>query len=188
MLYFTLPEDSSNVDILSIIQTGACHESGVYKLCNVLPINTRYWKREQVGSIKFVCPPEHAFNHQLAERMSRFIDSLAAAWHLAVVPVEYYFADDIDRVAKALGFDYWPGEGNTHGARGFVDFGVNGSGMSPLGSASPTVGDRGTGDSSLRPSDGASGAHADGAEVLYVQRAVGANQACALAAFRFPPK
>ena len=121
MLYFPSSEDSGNVDILSIIQTGACRENGAYKLCNVLPTNTRYWKREQVGSIKFVCPPEHAFNRQIAERMSRFIDSLAAAWHLAVVPVEYYFADDIDRVAKTLGFDYWPGEGNIRGARGFVD-------------------------------------------------------------------
>jgi len=122
MFYSSSLKDSGRVSVGSIIQTGAQYDNGSYKLCNVLPINTRYWRKEQVGSIKFVFPPEHQFDRALAERMSRFIDSLAAAWQIAVVPTEYYFADDIDRVAKALGFDYWPAEGNISGPRGFTDF------------------------------------------------------------------
>lgn len=121
MFYNSTPKDSGKVNVISIIQTGARLENGSYKLCNVLPINTRYWKKEQVGSIKFVFPPDHQFNRKLAERMSQFTDSLAAIWQMLVVPVDYYFADDIDRVAKALGFDYWPSEGNRSGPRGFVD-------------------------------------------------------------------
>ncbi|MBI4547275.1 MAG: hypothetical protein HY707_04790 [Ignavibacteriae bacterium] len=121
MLYNSLPRDSGKVSVVSIIQTGARLENGTYKLCNVLPINTRHWEKEQVGSIKFVFPPDHVFNGTLAERMNQFIDSVAAVWQITVVPIEYYFADDIDRVAKALGFDYWPAEGNIIGPRGFMD-------------------------------------------------------------------
>jgi hypothetical protein len=121
MFYNTLPEDSGKVSVISVIQTGARLENRYYKLCNVLPINTRDWTKEQVGSIKFVFPPEHQFDRMLAERMSRFIDSLADVWQIAHVPTDYYFADDLDRVAKALGFDYWPAEGNNSGASGFTD-------------------------------------------------------------------
>jgi len=53
--------------------------------------------------------------------MSSFIDSLAAIWQIPPVQTDYCFADDIDRVAKALGFDYWPAEGNEIGPRGFTD-------------------------------------------------------------------
>lgn len=121
MFYGLSPNDSGKVSVVSIFQTGARLEDGSYKLCNVLPINTRYWKKEQVGSIKFVFPPDHQFNRVLAERMNQFIDSLATVWQIAVVPIEYYFADDFDRVAKALGFDYYPAEGNISGRRGFTD-------------------------------------------------------------------
>jgi hypothetical protein len=114
--------DSCQYNPLSIIQTGARLEDGSYKLCNVLSINTRHWHKEQVGSIKFVFPQDHIFNCALAERMSRFVDSLAALWQLPVVNTAYYFADNLDCVAKALGFDYWPAEGNISGVRGFTDF------------------------------------------------------------------
>ena len=121
MFYFSSLRDSCEASVVSIIQTGAKLENGSYKLCNVLPINTKYWQKEPVGSIKFVCPHDHVFNRVLAVRMNRFVDSLATEWKLQVVPVEYYFADELDRVAKALGFDYWPAEGNISGRRGFTE-------------------------------------------------------------------
>ena len=121
MFYVSSPKDSGRVTVCSIIQTGAQDDNGSTKLCNVLPINTRFWHKEHVGNIRFVFPPDHTFNRVLAERMNRFVDSLAAVWQLHVVPIEYYFADDLDRVSKALGFDYWPAEGNISGRRGFTD-------------------------------------------------------------------
>ncbi|MBI1803164.1 MAG: hypothetical protein HY033_12075 [Ignavibacteriae bacterium] len=121
MFYNSPPKDSGKVSVIIIFQTGARLENGSYKLCNVLPINTRFWKKEQVGSIKYIFPPDHQFNRVLAERMNRFIDSLAAAWQTPVAPVEYYFADDLDRVAKALGFDYYAAEGNIRGPGGYTD-------------------------------------------------------------------
>lgn len=120
MFYKLFPRDSGNVTVINIFQTGARLENGTYKLCNVLPINTRYWKKEQVDSITFIFPPEHQFNRELAERMNRFIDSLAAVWQIPVVPVKYYFADEFDRVAKAVGLDNYPGEG-TIGTGGYTD-------------------------------------------------------------------
>jgi hypothetical protein len=121
MIYYSTPNDSGKINVFSITQTGARKENGVLTLSNALPINTRYWTKEQIGSIKFVFPPEHPFNRARAERMNRFIDSLATLWQIPVMPVEYYFADDLDRVAKALGFDYYPAEGNAIGPRGFTD-------------------------------------------------------------------
>jgi hypothetical protein len=121
MFYAFSPKDSGRVTVSSIIHTAARLENGSYKLCNVLPINTRYWHKEQVGSIKFVFPLDHVFNRGLAEHVNRFVDSLTTVWQLKVVPIEYYFADDLDRVSKALGFDYWPAEGNISGRRGFTD-------------------------------------------------------------------
>lgn len=121
MFYVSPPKDSGRVTVRSIIQTAARLENGSYKLCNVLPINTRYWHKEHIGNIKFIFPQDHAFNRALAERMNRFVDSLAAIWKVHAVPIEYYFADELDRVSKALGFDYWPAEGNISGRRGFTD-------------------------------------------------------------------
>ena len=122
MFYVAPHGDSGSVTVCSIIQTGARMEKGSYKLCNALPINTRYWETEQVGSIRYIFPQDHQFNRALAASMNRFVDSLAGVWHLEVVPIDYYFADDLDRVAKALGFDYWPAEGNISGRRGFTDY------------------------------------------------------------------
>ena len=113
--------DSSEFFVRNIFQVAARIENGSYKLCNVLPINSRYWHKEEVGSIKFVFPPDHEFNRPLAEHMYKFIDSLAALWHLEIKPTQYYFADDLDRVCKVLGMDYWPAEGNIRAPRGFVD-------------------------------------------------------------------
>lgn len=121
MFYWLPPVDSGKVCVITILQTGARLENGTLKLCNVLPINTRYWKKEQVGSITFIFPQDHQFNRALAERMNRFIDSLATAWKIPVVPTEYYFADDRDRVFKAAGLDYFPAEGNIHGPGGYTD-------------------------------------------------------------------
>lgn len=121
MFYVSSPKDSGRVTVCSIIQIAARLENGSYKLCNVLPINTRFWHKERVGNIKFVFPPDHAFNRALAERMNRFVDSIATSWQLQALPIEYYFANDLDRVCKALGFDYWPAEGNISGRRGFTD-------------------------------------------------------------------
>jgi len=123
MFYLSKPGDVPDVNVLEILQTGVRLEGERYKLCNVLSINTQSWQREQLGRVKFVFPPEHKFNRVLAERMNQFVDSLGKAWELPIVPIEYYFADNINRVAKALGFDYWPAESNVKsGPRGFVDF------------------------------------------------------------------
>ncbi|MGB6648020.1 MAG: hypothetical protein WBG01_05735, partial [Bacteroidota bacterium] len=68
-----------------------------------------------------VFPPDHTFNDALAARMNNFVDSLTKDWQIPIFPIVYYFAEDMERVIKALGFDYWPAEGNEIGPRGVVD-------------------------------------------------------------------
>ena len=119
MFYLSDPGGVPDLNVLEILQTGVQLEDGLPKLCNVLPINTRSWHTEQVGKIKFVFPPDHVFNHELAVRSSRFVDSLCLIWDTSSKPIQYYFADELDRVYKALGMDYWPLDGKADG--GYVD-------------------------------------------------------------------
>ena len=110
-----------SIGVSSIIRTGACLENGTYKLCNVLSIDTKRWGHESVGNITFVFPPEHRFDSSLARSMRKSIDSLAALWKTSLPSTEYFFADDLDRVAKVLGLDYYGSEGNVSGTQGFVN-------------------------------------------------------------------
>jgi hypothetical protein len=64
---------------------------------------------------------ERPHSRAIAEHTSNFVDSLTAIWRLSPKPTDYYFAEDVDQVAKVLGFDYWPSEGNAKGPGGFVD-------------------------------------------------------------------
>ena len=125
-LFAGTPESDSNaISTLAITEVAAVKHNGKIKLCNILPFNTAKWQREKVGSITFIFPKSHKFNRILAKRLSNFVDSLAAIWNLKTKPTEYYFADDFDVVAKALGLDYRMGEGNKVQPRGFTDV-ING--------------------------------------------------------------
>ncbi|HYQ86245.1 MAG TPA: hypothetical protein VES59_03275 [Bacteroidota bacterium] len=104
-----------------ITEVGAVKEDGAYKLCNMLPINTRVWKKEKVGSISFIFPNGHEFDRTLALRLNSFVDSLTGLWSIRPFDVDYYLAENLDILYKALGFDYHIGEGNLRGASGSSD-------------------------------------------------------------------
>ncbi|MBI3363890.1 MAG: hypothetical protein HY033_03175, partial [Ignavibacteriae bacterium] len=106
---------------LCITEVVAAKEDGDYKLSNALSYNTKSWSKTNVGSITFIHPREHTFDRDLGERMSRFVDSLAMLWNIPVQPVEYYFADRLELVYKALGLDFYIGEGNHARPGGFAD-------------------------------------------------------------------
>lgn len=99
----------------------ATKEDGKYKLCNILPISTKSWERETVGSITFVFPATHHFNRKLAERMNAFVDSLTTIWNLRPIATEFYLADDLSEIMKMRGFDFYIGEGNNRGSGGLAD-------------------------------------------------------------------
>jgi hypothetical protein len=104
-----------------IIRTMAKKENGEFRLCNILPFNTKSWQREIVGKITFIFPPSHHFNRELAERMNAFTDSLAALWNIKPVPVEFYLADDLAEIMAMLGFDFYVGESYNRGTGGLTD-------------------------------------------------------------------
>jgi hypothetical protein len=104
-----------------IIRVVATKEDGAYRLCNVLPFNTRSWPTETIGSITYRFPPSHRFDRKLAERMNAFVDTLAATWKLKPFPTEFYLADDLSQIMKLLGFDFYVGEGENRGTGGLAD-------------------------------------------------------------------
>jgi hypothetical protein len=99
----------------------ATKEDGKYRLCNILPINTKSWQRETVGSITFVFPSSHRFNKELAARMNAFVDSLTTMWSLKQSPVEFYLADNLSDIMRMRGFDFYIGEGYNQGVGGVTD-------------------------------------------------------------------
>ncbi len=99
----------------------ATKEDGGYKLRNILPINTRSWEREKVGSITFIFPSSHHFSRRLAERMNAFVDSLTSIWNIVPFPTEFYLASDLSEIMKMRGFDFYIGEGNNRGPGGVAD-------------------------------------------------------------------
>ena len=106
---------------MCITEVGAVKEDGQYKLCNMLPIKTRSWRKEKLGSIRFIFPNTHQFDGNLGLQMNSFVDSLTTLWNLKPVDVDYYMADNLDVIYKALGFDYHIGEGNILRASGSSD-------------------------------------------------------------------
>jgi hypothetical protein len=105
--------DSGFASPLCITEIAAQKENGVYKLRNVLPYNTASWKKATVGKITFHFPAEHHFDNALAAKMNSFTDSVAFLWSITNKPVDYYFADNIEKVYNALGLNFYIGEGNT---------------------------------------------------------------------------
>jgi len=114
--------DTDFSDPIAITNVYAKRESGKFKLYNSLPIVTRSWQRQTIGSITFVFPPYHHFNQALAAKLSAFVDSIAKKFASQPKPTEYYFADSFDELMKAQGFDYYIGEGNKRVPSGYSDF------------------------------------------------------------------
>ena len=110
--------DSNFADPLAIQEVYAKRENGIFKLYNALPIRTKTWRHETIGSVTFIFPAYHRFNRELAKRMSHFADSLSVLTETEPIPVDFYFADSYDELMKARGLDFQMGEGNASGVSG----------------------------------------------------------------------
>jgi hypothetical protein len=104
-----------------IIRVMAAKENGKFRLGNILPVNTKSWQRETVGSITFIFPANHHFNRELAQRMNSFVDSLTTMWNIKPFPTEFYLADDLGDIMRMLGFDFYVGESYNRGTGGLTD-------------------------------------------------------------------
>ncbi len=118
---FAVQADSGFTRPFCITRIVAKKEGGAFRLCNILPYNTRSWCRERAGRILFIFPPDHQFNPSLARRMSAFLDSLSAVWETEPFPVEFYLADDLGDIMGLRGLDFYVGEGYNRGTGGLTD-------------------------------------------------------------------
>ncbi|HET9136846.1 MAG TPA: hypothetical protein VFO76_09420, partial [Candidatus Kapabacteria bacterium] len=122
---FAQHADSGFCDPLAITNVYAKKTNGKYYLYNSLLIETERWKYKTVGSIMFVAPKGHEFDSINMARMSHLADSLAV---IVGVPVgdpmrhtTYFIADTKEELYRALGLDYFMGEGNKTTPSGFAD-------------------------------------------------------------------
>ncbi len=118
---FASQADSGFSRPFCITRIMAKKEAGQFRLCNVLPFNTRSWQKETLGNITFILPPTHQFNRELAQRMDAFVDSLAALWNIKPLPSEFYLADDLSEIMTMRGFDFYVGESYNRGTGGLAD-------------------------------------------------------------------
>jgi len=118
---FATQTDSGFTRPFCIAEIIATKENREYKLCNILPVNTKSWRRENIGTITFIFPSSHHFNRELAQRMNAFVDSLTTIWNVRPVATDFYLADDLSEIMKMRGFDFYIGEGNNRGPGGVAD-------------------------------------------------------------------
>ena len=118
---FATQTESGFAKPFCIALTAAIKEDSSYKVCNILPFNTRTWRHEQVGSITFIFDETHQFNADLAKRLNSFVDSLAALWNLKPVPIDFYLMESMPAIMKMRGFDFYIGEGYNTGPGGVTD-------------------------------------------------------------------
>lgn len=82
----------------------AAHDGRQWRLANALPRHTRRWKRDTVGPITYVYPPDYPFDRARGRRAVAFTDSIAAAFGVAkLAPIEYYLVHTVDQVFAILG-------------------------------------------------------------------------------------
>ena len=118
---FASQADSGYARPFCITRIMATKENGEFRLCNILPFNTKSWQRETVGSITFIFPPSHRFNQELARQMNHFVDSLTTIWDIKPFPTEFYLADDLGEIMSMRGFDFYIGESYNRGVGGLTD-------------------------------------------------------------------
>jgi hypothetical protein len=113
--------DSGFCDPLAITNVYAKKIKGKYYLCNALLVETERWKFHTIGSIMFISPKSHTFDSVAAVRLASFADSLAEMLDVPTKHTNYFVTDTKDELYKAIGLDYFMGEGNKETPSGFAD-------------------------------------------------------------------
>jgi hypothetical protein len=82
----------------------AVHADSAWLLANALPRFTSDWRREKVGPITYVMPPDYAFRRARAEAAVRFADSLAIQFGVPRLgPLTYFLLPSVDDVYRIMG-------------------------------------------------------------------------------------
>jgi hypothetical protein len=118
---FARQADSAFSRPFCITRVMAKWDGDAFRLCNILPFNTRSWQREKVGSITFVFPASHHFNRELGLRLNSFVDSLTTIWNIKPFPTEFYLTDDLSEIMPLRGLDFYVGESYNRGIGGLTD-------------------------------------------------------------------
>jgi len=108
-------------DPVAITDIYAKKNGSSFELYNALKINTEKWQHHTVGSITFISPAYHTFDKEAAERLNRFVDSVAKNLGQKTKHVDYYYADTFEELTRARGFAYIKGEGNATHPQGYSE-------------------------------------------------------------------
>lgn len=114
-------DSAKDVRPLALFRVYAVRESGRWVLANALPRGTRSWRRETLGRVTFIFPPQHSFNRVAARSTAAFVDSLAKAFQLPPPKeIQYYFTDNLTETFRAAGLEFFPTGPDTLGGRAQV--------------------------------------------------------------------
>lgn len=82
----------------------ARRDAGRWVLANALSYKTAEWRRERRGRVTFRIAPTLQFSDVRATRAAAFVDSLAAAFHVAPPPrLDYFSTESVDQALAILG-------------------------------------------------------------------------------------
>ncbi len=86
----------------------AIKENGEWKLKNAFPILTENWTQKTIGKIRFIYPPNHAFDEALANKASLFCNALTEEFQFPQwKPFDFYITNSGDELGKLLNFDFF---------------------------------------------------------------------------------
>lgn len=123
MFYF--PYTDKSIYPLAIVNYIAKMEEGNYKLSNFLSYYTNSWRKIKVGYFNYFYHSNHPFDIHKANEANDYYIRLSKLFEINLDTLDYYIAENCDKIFTLQGFDFVVGIGSENNLCGFYDFNNN---------------------------------------------------------------
>lgn len=119
LLYFSYPDKS--IYPLAIVNYYAEKENGNYKLSNFISYHTSGWQKRNIGYFNYIFHPNHPFDIHKANEANDYYMRLSKLFDVNLDSIDYYIAENCDKIFELQGFDFVVGMGSDNNLCGFYD-------------------------------------------------------------------
>jgi hypothetical protein len=108
---FTQVDSSKQITLYAITNHYIAIHDNLNRMHFISPltINRNQFKKVVNRNITYHFPIEHVFNQQKSDSLLNKIETIEKAWGFQKIYLDYYFADNKDKVAMMKGLDYYLG-------------------------------------------------------------------------------
>lgn len=119
LFYFSYPDKS--IYPLAIVNYIAKKEYGNYTLSNFLSYYTNGWQKRNIGYFNYFYHPNHPFDIHKANEANDYYIRLSKLFEINLDTMDYYIAENCDKIFELQGFDFVVGIGSENNLCGFYD-------------------------------------------------------------------